>query len=126
MSRTDNLPWAEGSLLDPANVGKKVWFSHNGNQAWEAEIVKVTRTNVHLDGNARTPYSLRVGAGANGDVRYAVGMKSGFTISGFTESYRLDSEVRDEIARKIRDTTRSLHGFTTPHLARILAVIEDA
>lgn len=73
--------WATEPLLSQENVGKKVWFVWNGNtnHAVVLPIVKVGRTNVHVQGNGARPHSLRVNTDG-----YAVGNENGYTLSAWT------------------------------------------
>jgi hypothetical protein len=78
--------WAAAPLLWPANVGDYVIAVFNGNThvASRSKILKIGRTNVHIEGDGQTPWSLRV----NPNGHTASGMTgSGYSISCCTHAW---------------------------------------
>jgi hypothetical protein len=92
------VDWATPPLLDPANVGKYVWYVWNGNRSNMSPepIAKIGRTNVHV--GRHRPVSMRVEPGGE----WASGSLNDFTVSCMTEKFRLEEDERVLLADRIR------------------------
>jgi hypothetical protein len=113
---------AVGSLLDPANVGRYVWCSWNGNKPGLCKIVKVTRTNVHVENGWARPVSMRVNPDRPGT---ASGNANGYQVSCATDEARREADERRLLTAEIRgarwgsipiDVVRDVHALIESHL----------
>ena len=97
--------WATGPLLVPGNLGKYVWTVWNGNTNWATlgKIVKLGRTNIHVE-TSNASYSLRVSPSGH----EARGNKNGFTASAHTEQWRLERSDRRRFCGVIE---RAMKGY---------------
>lgn len=99
----DRIPegaeWATAPLLDVANLDRYVWYVFNGNTkfATPLQIVKIGRTNVHVNTWASRPSSLRVDPDTHGHTADGT-TGSGHSVSVHTEQWRLDSASRRELS----------------------------
>lgn len=102
--RIPDLPddqWATTPLLDESNIGRMVMVVNNGNYqyAHPAPIVKIGRTNIHVDSRSARPYSLRVDPDGHG---VATGDDRGFSVAAWTRQQLLDDHERRVLATRVR------------------------
>lgn len=111
--------WATVPLLDPANVGRYVWSVWNGNvkQMTPAPIIKIGRTNIHV--GEYQGWSLRVEGGK------AVGVKNGFGVSAFTETWRIENDERVALWGRVRRALdRGSQGVSTADLRTVADLLD--
>jgi len=93
--------WATIPLLDPANVGRYVWTVFNGNVKFASvhPIVKIGRTNVHVEVEGTRPWSMRINEDAPGSAGGVNG--GGYMTSCHTEQHRIESAERRELTQRL-------------------------
>lgn len=113
---------ATGSLLDPGNIGKLVWFWSSGNEAvaTTVEVVSIVRTNVHLQGYGSRPYSLRVSKTEPGAAHGAV---NGFSYGCATAEAIARRTVRAEALTALRRRLDSPGELTLDQLSAALEAL---
>lgn len=125
MSRLDDptIEWATGSLLDPSNVGKCVVTVWNGNtKSPDVErVVKVTRTNVHVQIHNARPDSYRVDRANQG---VGAGTRSQYMISVYTREAWLERDVRAALLRRL--SSASWHKLSTARLRELADELDAA
>lgn len=121
MTELPDLPaggeWATEPLLDPANLGRYVVASWNGNRGTAERIHKITRTNVHA-GDQHRPTSYRVAPAGN----IAHGSSSGYSVSCQTYAWAASEPERRELASRLHRF--QWHEVSAARLRSILALLD--
>lgn len=121
----EGAEWATSPLLDKSNVGKYVWTVWNSNTKFASvnQIVKIGRTNIHVETNAARPESYNVV-----DVEYeghGYGTKNGFNVSCYTEQARIDRDERLDLVARYHKAERRVVRLPLAALRRIVEEIEQ-
>lgn len=120
--RTDSLPnaeWATTPLRNPENIGRKVWFSWNGNVPSTVLISEVTRVGVRIDTTDSPQRGFRCSSTDPGIAHRTINQ---WMSSVFTEQYRLDTEEQSDLIGSIKQAT--LWHLPIESLRKIKAIIE--
>lgn len=119
IDRLTAAEWATTPLRSPENIGRKVWFSWNGNVPSAVLITEVTRVGVRIDTTDSPQRGFKISPVDPGIAHRTINQ---WQSSIFTEQYRLDTEEQADLIGSIKQAT--LWHLPIESLRKIKSIIE--